>query len=171
MRGIYRTKFSVRDSLAHQLPNARENRLNIVFDHFVDVRRLAFARPHHLTLHQPRIDLVGSNEIEIGANVSHHFFARRQVAIEHTEYSSFQTGKSLIQHRGVKRFFVLEVVVEQSLVHPGLTRNGVGAGSGDAVFGKLLRGGLQDGGTALLGLSTGTHARRAQAAGMKESRH
>ena len=41
---------------------------------------------------------------------------------------------------------------------PSLAGDGVGAGSGDAVLRKLVRGGLQDGGAALLRLAARAHA-------------
>ena len=122
------------------------------------MRGLAFARPHHLALHESRINLVGSDEIEICAGIGHHLLARRQVAVEHAEHRCLQAAKRFVEHGAVQRFFVLEVVVQQSLVDPGRARDGIGARAGNAVLGKFLRGRLQNGGAALLRLAAGTHA-------------
>src|ERR1700684_199023 len=101
VHGIDRTKFAVRDSLAHQFADSGENRLEIGLDHFVDVWRLAIASPHHLALHKSRIHLVGSNEVEICARVGHYFFSRAQVAVKHTEDGRFEAGECIIEHSSV----------------------------------------------------------------------
>jgi hypothetical protein len=40
-----------------------------------------------------------------------------------------------------------------------MVRNGIGARSGNALFGKFAGGGMQDGRAALFRLTTGAHAR------------
>ncbi len=130
-----------------------------------------FASPHHLALHQPRIELVRGNEIEISARIGHDLLAGRQVAVEHAEDGILQAGKRIVEHGAIKRLFVLEVVIEQRLVDAGLAGDGVGTGAGNAVLGELLRGGLQDRCPALLRLAAGAHATMQNLTVMEESSH
>src|SRR5208282_5460236 len=132
--------------------------LEIRFDQLVDVHRISLARPHHLALHQLGINLVGGNEIEIRAHVSHDFLAWRQIAVERPEDLGFHSGKRMVEDCAVEGLFVLEVIIKESLVDARLARNGIRAGAGNAVFGKLLRRRLQNGGAAFLRLPARAHA-------------
>ena len=163
VRRVDFAEFAFRDSFVQQLAHPLVDRLKVGLDQAVDVLGMAFARPHHLALHQLGINLVRGDEIEIRAHVGHDLFARRQVAVEHLENACLHPGKRVVEHRAVERFLVLEVVIEQRLVDARLARDGVGAGSGNAVLGKLLRRRLQDGGAAFLRLPAGTHAGRTMA--------
>ena len=102
--------------------------------------------------------LVGGDKIEVGSRISQYLFPRRQVAVEHAEHRVLQAGERVVEHRAIKRFLVFEVVIKESLVHPGFSGNGVSAGAGNAVLGELVRRGPQNGGPALFGLAAGTHA-------------
>ncbi len=72
---------------------------------------------------------------------------------------SCQTAKDVIEDGAVKRFLVLEVVIQQGLVDSGSARDGVGARPGHAFAGEFTDRGLQDGGPAFFGASAGTQAR------------
>jgi len=155
---IHLSEFAFRNSFLKQFADTPVDRLKIGFDQSIDMQRAPFARSHHLALHQFGINLVGGDEIEIRSDISHDLIARRQIAVENCENASLHPGKRIVEHRTIKCFLVLEVVVEECLVDSRLVRNGVSAGSGDAVLGKLLRCGPQNSGTAFLGLAAGTHA-------------
>jgi hypothetical protein len=158
MRGAHFPKLSVGDSLVQQFADARENGLEIVLDQLVEMRRLPVARPHHLALHQLGIHLVGGDEIEISGHVSQNLLARRQFTVEHAEHVHLERPKRFIQHCPVKRFFVFEVVINQSFVDARLARNGIRPRPRDAMLGKLLRRGRQNGSSALLRLPPRPHA-------------
>ena len=158
MDGIDVTKFALRDPLAQHLAQADEDGLKVALDQLIEMRRTALARPHHFALHQPGIDPVRRDEIEIRARVGHNFLARRQVAVERAEHVRLQSGESAVEHRAVQRFFVFEVVVQQRLVDASFARDFLGAGTRDVVVGELLRRRFQDGRAALFRLPAGTHA-------------
>ncbi len=65
----------------------------------------------------------------------------------------------MVEDRTVKRFLVLEVVIEQGLIDSGSARDGVGARPGYAFAGEFTDRSLQDGGPAFFGASAGTQAR------------
>ena len=72
---------------------------------------------------------------------------------------SFRSAEDVIEDRAVKRFFVLEVVIQQGLVDSGGARDGVGARPGYAFAGEFTDRSLQDGGPAFFGASAGAQAR------------
>ncbi len=62
----------------------------------------------------------------------------------------------MLQRRRVKALFIFEVVVEQRLVYPSAPRDLIGARARRTFMRKLFQSSLQDGGTGLLRLATGT---------------
>ena len=113
---------------------------------------------HHFALHQPGIKLVGRDEIEIRSRVGHDFFARRLLSIQHSQHCGLQTREGFVQHGSVKRFFILEVVIEKRLIYTCLARDRVRACAGNTILGKLVGGRRQNGSPALLRLAPGAHA-------------
>src|SRR5271165_3626874 len=158
MHRIHLAELSFRNSLVQQFAHPPVDGLKIRLDQPVDVHRITLARPHHLALHQLGINLVGGDEIEICAYVSHDFLAWRQIAVERMEDPGLHPRKRMVEDRAVEGLFVLEVVIKEGLVDARLARNGIRAGAGNAVLGKLLRRRLQNGGAAFLRLPARTHA-------------
>src|SRR5579864_1101848 len=172
MRWIDRTELSFSNSLPQHFADSKKNWLDIILDDLLDVRRLALPRPHHLSLHQAWIQLVRSDEIEIRAGISENLLTRRQITVQHLKHSFLQTRKRIVQHRAIKRFLILEVVIQERLVDPCLLGNRVGAGTGDAMLGKLLRRCRQYCGTALFRLAARSHpAATPRVATMQNARH
>src|SRR5579872_121014 len=155
---IHRAELALRDSLLQHFTDSNENRLDIVLDELVEMRRRPIPRVHHLALHQPRINLIRRDEIEVRADVGQDLLARRQVAVEDAEDRRSQPGERFIEYRSVERLFVLEVVIEERLVDVGFAGDGVCTGSGDAVLCELEGRRLQNGCAALLRLAARTHA-------------
>jgi len=60
----------------------------------------------------------------------------------------------MVEGSAVQRILVMEVVIEECLVDLRGLGNRVGTRAGNAFAGELADGGLQDGGAALLGLSS-----------------
>ena len=72
---------------------------------------------------------------------------------------SVRSAEDEIEDGAVKRFLVLEVVIQQCLVDSGSARDGISARTGYAFTGKFTHRCLQDGGPAFFGASAGAQAR------------
>jgi len=95
----------------------------------------------------------------MGADISEILLFGRKVAAEGLLDPFRKTAKDVIEDGAVKRFFVLEVVIEQGLVDLSGAGDGIGTGTGDTFMGKLADSGLQDGGAGFKGAATGTETR------------
>src|SRR5690242_2884153 len=136
------TKLALGNSFPQNLIDSNKDGLDVSLDELVDVLRFALPRPHHLALHQARIESIRGDEIEIGSGVSHDLFSRRKGTVEYLEDRIFESGESVFEHGAVQRFLIFKVVVEQSLVDARFAGDGIGPRSGNAVLGKLAGGGL-----------------------------
>src|SRR6478735_937103 len=96
-------------------------------------RERAAGATHELTLHQSRINGSTGDVIEMRLRVEQQSLSRRKVrALQHGGDSLMEAGKNLVQRRGIKTFFIFEVVIEQGLVDSGSAGNFIGARSGNA---------------------------------------
>ena len=114
---------------------------------------------HHFGLHDPRVKRVIGDVIEMGARIGQDFFFRRQIARKDFSNCCDKAAKDLIEYGVVECFLVFEVVIEQGLIDAGGAGDGIGACAGRALAGELTHGRIEDGGTAFLGSSSGTHPR------------
>src|SRR5580692_347198 len=99
------------------------------------------------------------NIVEVRAGVGEDLLAGRQVAGQNFSDVRNQASKHLIEHRAIQCLFILEVVIQQGLVHLGGTGNSVRPGSGNALASKFAHRSLQNRGPALLRPSPRTQAR------------
>jgi len=157
MLGLYGTKLALSNAFLQNLIHANKDGLDVGFDDFVDVLRLALLRPHHLALHEARIESIRRDEIEISSGIRHDLFSRREGTVERLEDGVLEPGERTIEDCAVQRFLVLKVVVKKGLVDLRFAGDGVGTGSGDAMLGKLAGGGLENGGAAFFRLAAGSH--------------
>ncbi len=136
-----------------------EQREEVLLRNALQMRRFATGRAHHFALHDPGIQGMTGDVVEVRAHVGQQFLPRRQVARERLVNAFCQTAKDVIEDGAVKSFLVLEVVVQQCLVDSGSARDGIGARPGHAFTGEFSDRSLQDGGAAFFGLSPGAQAR------------
>src|SRR4051812_24403189 len=97
-----------------------------------------------------------SHEIKVRGGDGQYLFAARQVAVEDFRERGGQLAEYLIEHRAVKRFFVLVVVVKEGLVDAGSASDVVGTSAGGAFCRKLVERGLEDGVAGGVRVAAGT---------------
>ena len=112
----------------------------------------AATRTHHLVLHQARITILTRHVVEVLPGKTQNLFAGSQLAVQNLLQPLEARAEHIIEHRAVKRLFVMKVVVEKSLVDASRMRDGIRAGSVDAQLGEFALGGFQDRPAAVFGV-------------------
>src|ERR1035437_4475448 len=85
--------------------------------------------------------------------------ASRTRAIEGPRDATEQPDKKLIEHRAVQRFLVPKVVIQQRLVDPGSSRDGIHARPRETFLGKFAKRRLENCAATGLGLAAGPSPR------------
>src|SRR5438105_9620926 len=96
--------------------------------------------------------------IEMRSDIGEQPFARTQRLRKRLVNALVQSGKNLVENGAIERLFILEVVIEQSLVDAGSAGDGIGAGTGYTCACKLADCRLQYCGAALLRTASGAGA-------------
>ena len=150
MQGINRAEFACRLSLPENLRYPAEQRAKVLFHDRLKVDRPAPARAHHFALYNSRVKRMSRDIVEVRAGIGKNFFAGRKIARQDFADTRDQSSKHLIEYRTVQSFFILKVVIKESLVHFGRAGNSIRSGSGNTLVGKFTNRSLQNRSPALL---------------------
>ena len=97
--------------------------------------------------------------IEMRPDVSQKFFSGREILRKRDLDGLGESTENLVEHCAVNRFFVLEVVIKQSLVYASRAGNSIGTRAGNPFPGKLGHSSLQNSGAAFFGVAAGSETR------------
>src|SRR6516225_2672495 len=86
-----------------------------------------------------------ADEIKLEPDVLQQNFVGRAGAFEQGKRLAVEFFQMVLQHREVKLFLALEIVIEERLVDPGLGGNDVGPRPGESRSGKFALGGRENG--------------------------
>ena len=150
MQGINRAEFACRLSLPENLRYAAKQWTKVFFHDRLKLARPTPAGTHHFALYNSRVQGMSRDIVEVRAGVGKNFLAGRKIARQYFADTRDESAKHLIEYRTIQSFFILKVVIKESLVHLGGACNGICSGSGNALVGKLTNRGLQNRSPALL---------------------
>src|SRR5262249_25413186 len=155
---VYRAKISGGLSLTQNFCNFPEQRTEILLHNPLKPSGVSGASARQLRVDNPRIQRIVGDVIEMRSGIRQNFFAWGKAAVQRGINRVGQPAENVVEHGAIKRLFVLEVVIKQSLVHMRAAGNGVGTRSGDPFPSKFLRSGVQNGSAAFFRLSPRTKA-------------
>ena len=147
---IDRPEFSGSHSLLKQRSHAGEHRLEVLPGDSFELDAASAPGAHHFALHDRRILRVAGDVIEMRPDVSKQFFSGTQFLCKRMLDGIGEPAKNLVEHSAVKRLFVFEIVIKQSLIYSRRAGDGVGTGARNAFPGKLTHRRLKYGGAAFL---------------------
>ena len=153
MRGIDGAKFSLVDAFLQQTDDPLADRLNVLGEDALQMGGAAAAGAHQLAHENVSVVRRLGNGIEVRLHVGQKAFAGRARTIADRHHPLQQAFEETIEHRAVERLLVVEVVIQQRLVHPGGFGDSIDPGARQAFAAELHQRGLQDGLAATVGLA------------------
>src|SRR5262249_24680062 len=118
-------KLSSGDSIAQYFSEFCVDGTKVVLGDPLHLGHTARAGANPFTLNHARKMRIGSNVIEIGAEIVQQDLTRRSFHFKHRNNRIAQAAEYMVKHRFVNGFFVFEVVVEECLIHMRRLRDGV----------------------------------------------